>query len=90
MQPYPDPVDTATVREFTQAEGAVRFAPVVVIIAAYDEEEGIGAVLDGVPSASCGLPVDTLVIVDGCTDGTAEVARRHGARVCQVTINRGQ
>lgn len=90
MQPYPDPVDTATVREFTQAEGAVRFAPVVVIIAAYDEEEGIGAVLDAVPSTSCGLPVDTLVIVDGCTDGTAEVARRHGARVCQVTTNRGQ
>ena len=90
MQPYPDPVDTATVREFTQAEGEVRFAPVVVIIAAYDEEEGIGAVLDAVPSASCGMPVDTLVIVDGCTDGTAEVARRHGARVCQATTNRGQ
>jgi hypothetical protein len=90
MQPYPDPVDTATVREFTQVEGEVQFAPVVVIIAAYDEEEGIGAVLDAVPSTSCGLPVDTLVIVDGCTDGTAEVARRYGARVCQATINRGQ
>ncbi|MGH3985564.1 MAG: glycosyltransferase family 2 protein [Pseudonocardiaceae bacterium] len=90
MQPYPDPVDTATVRDFTQAEGEVRFAPIVVIIAAYDEEEGIGAVLDAVPSTTCGLPVDTLVIVDGCTDGTAEVARRHGTRVCQATINRGQ
>ena len=90
MQPYPDPVDTATVQEFTQAEGEVRFAPVVVLIAAYDEEEGIGAVLDAVPATSCGLPVDTLVIVDGCTDGTTEVARRHGARVCQATVNRGQ
>ncbi|HVE96075.1 MAG TPA: glycosyltransferase family 2 protein [Pseudonocardiaceae bacterium] len=90
MQPYPDPVDTAAVQEFTQVEGEVRFAPVVVLIAAYDEEEGIGAVLDAVPATSCDLPVDTLVIVDGCTDGTAEVARRHGARVCQATINRGQ
>ena len=39
---------------------------------------------------SCGVPVDTLVIVDGCTDGTAEVARRHGARVCELPSNRGQ
>ena len=90
MQPYPDPVDTATAREFTRSAGEVRFAPVVVVIAAYDEEEGIGAVLDAVPSTSCGLVVDTLVIVDGCTDGTAAVARRHGAWVCEVTTNRGQ
>ncbi|MGH3935833.1 MAG: glycosyltransferase family 2 protein, partial [Pseudonocardiaceae bacterium] len=90
LRPYPDPVDTATAREFIHAEGDVRFAPVVVVIAAYDEEGSIGAVLDAVPSTSCGLPVDTLVIVDGCTDGTAAMARRHGARVCEVLINRGQ
>ncbi|HSL06878.1 MAG TPA: glycosyltransferase [Pseudonocardiaceae bacterium] len=90
MQPYPDPVDTATAREFTRSAGEVRFAPVVVVIAAYDEEEGIGAVLDAVPSTSCGLVVDTLVIADGCTDGTAAVARRHGAWVCEATTNRGQ
>jgi hypothetical protein len=90
LPPYPDPVDTATMREFVRTEGEVRFAPVVVIIAAYDEEDGIGAVLDAVPSMSCGLPVDTLVIVDGCTDGTAAVARRHGARVCELPVNRGQ
>jgi Glycosyl transferase family 2 len=90
LQPYPDPADTATVREFIHAEGDLRFAPVVVVIAAYDEEKGIGAVLDAISSTSCGLPVDTLVIVDGCTDGTAAVARRHGARVCQVMTNRGQ
>jgi hypothetical protein len=90
MQPYPDPVDTATVREFIRAEGEVCFAPVVVIIAAYNEEDCIGAVLAAVPPMSCGLPVDTLVIVDGCTDGTAEVARRHSARVCELPTNRGQ
>jgi glycosyl transferase family 2 len=90
MQPYPDPVDTATAREFTRSAGEVRFAPVVMVIAAYDEEEGIGAVLDAVPATSCGLSVDTLVIVDGCTDGTAAVARRHGAWVCEAMTNRGQ
>ncbi|MGH4010888.1 MAG: glycosyltransferase [Pseudonocardiaceae bacterium] len=90
MQPYPDPVDAAMVAEFTRSVGELRCAPVVVVIAAYDEAGGIGAVLDAVPSTSCGLAVDILVITDGCTDGTAEAARRHGARVCEATINRGQ
>ncbi|PZS37830.1 MAG: glycosyl transferase [Pseudonocardiales bacterium] len=90
MQPYPDAVDSAMVREFARTEGEVAFAPVVVIIAAYNEERCIGAVLAAVPPMSCGVPVDTLVIVDGCTDRTAEVARRHGARVCELSRNRGQ
>ncbi len=90
MRPYPDPVDTATVSEFIQAEGEVCFAPVVLLIAAYNEEDCIGAVLAAVPPLCCGVPVDTLVIVNGCTDGTAQVARRHGARVCELSTNRGQ
>jgi glycosyltransferase involved in cell wall biosynthesis len=90
MQLYPDPVDTATVGEFIRSQGEVRFAPIVVIIAAYNEVESIGPVLAAVPPRCCGVPVDTLVIVDGCTDGTAEVARRYGARVCQLPVNRGQ
>ena len=90
LPPYPDEVDTASVRAFVREEGDVRFAPVVVVIAAYDEEDGIGGVLDTVPSSCCGLPVDTLVVVDGSTDGTAEVARSRGARVCEAVTNRGQ
>jgi hypothetical protein len=90
MQPYPDPADIVTVSGFIASQGEVSFAPVVVIIAAYNEEDGIGAVLAAVPPLSCGMPVDTLVVVDGCTDGTAEVARRCGARVCELPTNRGQ
>jgi hypothetical protein len=90
MQPYPDAADTATVGEFIEAHGAVCFAPVVVVIAAYNEQDGIGAVLDSVPPISCGMPVDTLVVVDGGTDATAEVARRCGAWVCEMPANRGQ
>lgn len=90
LAPYPDPVDVASVRTFLLDGGEERFAPVVVVIAAYNEEEGIGAVVDAIPPVSCGLAVDTLVVVDGCTDRTAEVARRHGARVCVAVTNRGQ
>ncbi len=30
------------------------------------------------------------MIADGCTDDTAEMARRHGAQVCEAVTNRGQ
>ncbi|MGH4024042.1 MAG: glycosyltransferase, partial [Pseudonocardiaceae bacterium] len=90
LAPYPDAVDIASARAFLLADGDRRFAPVVVVIAAYNEEDGIGAVVDAIPPVSCGLAVDALVVVDGCTDRTAEVARRHGARVCAAVTNRGQ
>ncbi len=90
MHPYPDAADTATVDAFLALRGEVCFAPVVVVVAAYNEEDGIGAVLAAVPPISCGMPVDTLVIVDGATDGTAEVARCCGAWVCEMPANRGQ
>lgn len=90
LDPYPDEVDTASTRVFAADEGDVRFAPVVVVIAAYNEEDGIGDVLDSIPSSECGLPIDTLVVVDGGFDDTATVARRHGARVCEAVDNRGQ
>src|SRR5207253_2256944 len=49
-----------------------------------------GAVLDTVPPKCCGLDVASLVVVDGATDGTADVARAHGAVTCVVPVNRGQ
>src|SRR5581483_10964239 len=67
-----------------------RIAPLAVVIAAYDEEGGIGDVLARVPAEVCGLRTDVIVVVDGATDGTAGVARAHGAIVCDVPVNRGQ
>jgi glycosyltransferase involved in cell wall biosynthesis len=64
--------------------------PVALVIAAYNEEGGIGPVISALPNAVCGLPTVTVVVADGCKDGTAQEARDHGAIVCDVPVNRGQ
>ena len=59
----------------------------VVFIPAWNEEENLPAVLDGlreqVPEA------DVLVVDDGSTDRTADVAREHGAEVLSLGRNQG-
>lgn len=51
---------------------------VVAIIPALNEERSVGLVIDAMPSF-----VDHIVVIDnGSTDATANVARAHGAHVC--------
>ena len=59
----------------------------LVFIPAWNEEENLPAVLDGLQAR---LPdADVLVVDDGSTDGTAEVAREHGAEVLSLGTNQG-
>ena len=59
----------------------------VVFIPALNEEENLPAVLDELRET---LPdVDVLVVDDGSTDATADVARAHGADVLSLGVNRG-
>jgi len=59
----------------------------LVFVPAWNEEENLPAVLDGVREK---LPdVDVLVVDDGSTDRTAEVAREHGAEVLSLGTNQG-
>lgn len=76
--------------DFARRHPDARFAPVVALIAAYQEERNIGDVLDGMPTTSCGLEVSTLVIVDGGTDDTARIAIESGAFTCVLPVNLGQ
>ena len=90
LSAFPDQVDWWAMHDFTDRYGAPDFKPVLVVIAAYNEEGGIGGVLDNLPKECCGLPVDVLVVIDGCTDDTARVAAEHGAYTCVAPTNRGQ
>ncbi len=90
LAPFPDSVDQRALSAFTQDYGQPRFAPVLVVIAAYNERDGIGGVLDNLPATCLDLPVDVLVVVDGASDDTAAVAVAHGAYTCVAPVNRGQ
>jgi hypothetical protein len=92
---FPGPVDDEAIDAFEAEFGEPEFPPVVIVIAAFNEAEGIGAVLDRIPAKTSGrggepLGVATLVVVDGGSDNSAEIAREHGAYVCEMPVNRGQ
>ena len=66
-------VDDAAVAAFTQAYGerAASLPPVTIVIAAYNEAGSIGPVVEALPEQVCGLATATVVVADGCADGTA-------------------
>lgn len=90
LDPFPDDVDSAALADFSDRYGVPDLAPVVVVIAAYNEADGIGEVLDGLPKRCCDQDVDVVVVTDGCTDATAERALKHGAYTVVAPVNRGQ
>lgn len=54
-----------------------------VIIAAHDEEAVLGACLDAIVAQADPGAVQLIVSANGCTDGTADVARGRGATVVE-------
>ncbi|MFN0008388.1 MAG: glycosyltransferase [Planctomycetota bacterium] len=56
------------------------------VVPAYNEERVLGATLDAIGAAAraCGEAFEIVVADDASTDGTADVARRHGAQVVPV------
>src|SRR5919198_434854 len=64
-----------------------RLNETLVFIPAFNEADNLPAVLDELRAE---LPdVDVLVVDDGSTDRTADVAREHGAEVLSLGLNRG-
>lgn len=85
----------APVREAAAREALTRAAPggertVAVVMSALNEGETIAGVIDSLPDTVLGLPVRTVVVDDGSTDDTAEVASAAGAVVARHRRNLGQ
>lgn len=59
-----------------------------VVIPAYNEEPRVGQVVEVAVSSS--LVGEVIVVSDGSSDKTAEVAIRHGARVVELCCNSGK
>ncbi len=60
-----------------------------IVIPARDEEHELGATLDSVRAAADALeqPWECIVVDDGSTDRTGEIARAQGARVIEVELH---
>jgi len=67
-----------------------RYHSVGVVIPARNEAARIGQVLAGLDPDVHGLPVVAMVVDDGSSDRTADVARAQGARVISHAINLGK
>jgi len=76
-------------REFDLHHPDVELSPVVGLICAYEEEANVGAVLAAMPTEACGLAVTTLVVVDGGSDKTDQVAKDAGAVTFVLSENLG-
>ncbi len=79
----------ASRREFDQRHPDVKLSPAVGLICAYEEEANIGAVLAAMPTHACGLALTTLVVVDGGSDQTDQVAKDSGAVTFVLSENLG-
>jgi glycosyltransferase involved in cell wall biosynthesis len=79
----------ASRREFDTHYPELKLSPVVALVCAYEEEDNIGAVLAAVPAQACGLAVTTLVVVDGGSDRTDQIARDSGSVTFVLTENLG-
>ena len=62
-----------------------------IIIPAFNEEESIGATIDGVRNAveTCSIDFEVIVVDDGSSDKTAEIAKSKGVRVLRNDQNKG-
>src|SRR5215467_987674 len=62
---------------------------IVVTIPAFNEAAAIRRVVTEIPSSVRGMPVTTVVVDDGSTDATAEIAQSSGACVIRHFANLG-
>ena len=90
-RPYIAAERTAAIEAFRAQYGAdLTLAPILVVIAAWNEEESIGEVLRAIPAEVGGTRVETLVVDDGSSDETSSVSLKYDrVRVVRLSRNCG-
>lgn len=66
------------------------FPNVTVVIPAYNEEDSIGKSIEGIMKQDYKGDIETIVINDGSTDGTARTASRYPVTLVNLAKNRGK
>jgi glycosyltransferase involved in cell wall biosynthesis len=89
-RPDADRIADEAVRSFMSAHATRADADLVVVIPALNEAGSIKAVIEEIPREVLGLTVESLVIDDGSSDATADLAVSCGALVCSLGRNLGQ
>jgi hypothetical protein len=88
-----DYADRLASRQFRSEYGEDERGPtrkLAVVIPALNEENSLPLVLKDIPKVVEGMDVEVLVVSDGSTDRTEEVAKEHGALVVARDLRRGQ
>jgi hypothetical protein len=89
-RPQSDEVDDGALTAFRDHYEEPGLGPVVIVIAAYNEADGLPGVLASLPETVCGLRADVVVVDDGSTDGTPDSLEGTRAHVVACQANRGQ
>jgi glycosyltransferase involved in cell wall biosynthesis len=71
-----------------QLASPVDVGTVSIVVPAFNEEEGLGQVLAGLEQWRL-RGAEVVVVDDGSTDRTAEIARKEGVRVVRHRVNKG-
>jgi len=82
-------VSEDAIRAFRESNPGLRLPPVVVVVAAYDEQDCIAGVLERIPPEALDLAIATVVVDDGSGDRTSEVSLAHGVHVARLQRNCG-
>jgi hypothetical protein len=82
-------VDFIALKRFEESEVPLPVGACAVVMPAHNEEDNLPFVLKRLPPAVNGLTVIPIVVADGCTDRTEEVARSLGAAVIRRDLRRG-
>lgn len=84
------PLDQRAISDFLVANDHPDSGPIAIVIAAFEEADGIAEVVAALPDEVDGHATTVFVVDDGSSDATAELADHAGALTCRLPVNRGQ